>query len=94
MIDKIAEKVSELFGSTPFFLAHLVWFILWFVFGLDPQLLTLIVSLEAIFLTILILRAEIVQADRQEKYIKQATKASKQDLQLSAEVLKLIKKGK
>lgn len=92
MIDNIAEKISQWFGSTPFLILHVVWFSAWFIFKLDPQLLTLIVSLEAIFLTILILRAEIVQSSRLEKYIKQAAKVSKQDLQLSEEVLKLIKK--
>ena len=31
--------------------AHTVWFALWFLFGLDINLLTMIVSLEAIYLT-------------------------------------------
>jgi uncharacterized membrane protein len=35
-------------------LLHTIWFVTWFAFGLDINLLTLIVSLEAIYITLFI----------------------------------------
>jgi uncharacterized membrane protein len=81
-MDKAAEKLSEWFGSAPFILFHVVWFAGWvgahylLKFDSDWNLLTLIVSLEAIFLALFILRAENVQSSRQEKFIKKDLKKS------------------
>lgn len=36
--------------STPSKIIHTLWFILWFILNLDINLLTLVVSLEAIYL--------------------------------------------
>lgn len=72
-MDKIAEKLSTLFGSTPFILVHALWFGGWVglnvvtKFDRDFSLLTVIVSLEAIFLSLFILRAETIQGRRVEK---------------------------
>lgn len=85
-MDKIAEKLSQWFGSTPFILLHVVWFIVWFVFGLEENLLTLVVSLEAIFLALFILRAENIEGKRMEKYIKEARIFSKKDLKTSERI--------
>jgi len=49
----------------------------WFIFKLPTDLLTLIVSLEAIFLTILILRAENVSMERTERNVKKDLKETK-----------------
>jgi len=84
-MDKLAERLSQWFGSAPFLLLHVIWFIVWFVLGLKTDLLTLIVSLEAIFLTILILRAENVSQNRMEKFIKR-------DLKKSNKVIKKLNK--
>lgn len=65
-MNHIAEKLSQWFGSAPFILFHVVWFVVWFPLVGDKELLTLIVSLEAIFLSLFILRAENVQAERME----------------------------
>lgn len=92
MIDKLAERVTEWVGSTPFFVSHIIWFALWLILGLSQELLTLTVSLEAIFLTILILRAQNVQGKRWEIYIKQAMLDTKKDLKLSDDILSLLKK--
>jgi uncharacterized membrane protein len=67
-MDRMAEKLAEWFGSVPFIMFHLVWFTIWIVlhltikFDQDWQNLTVIVSLEAIFLALFILRAENVQS--------------------------------
>lgn len=62
-MDSIAEKLSGWFGSTPFILVHIIWFGGWvglhLIKGFDNgfSLLTVVVSLEAIFLSLFILRA-------------------------------------
>lgn len=76
-MDAIAEKLSKWFGSAPFLILHIIWFAAWFIFKLPTDLLTLIVSLEAIFLTILILRAENVSMERTERNVKKDLKETK-----------------
>ena len=69
LIDRIANQLTYVASSTPFLVTHILWFGAWIawnsgVFGLrafDPfpfGLLTLVVSLEAIFLSILVLMAQ------------------------------------
>lgn len=82
-MNRIAERLAEWFGSTPFILFHLVWFTAWILLhitaGFDPEWanLTLVVSLEAIFLSLFILRAENVQAARFEAEVKRDIKNTK-----------------
>lgn len=89
-MDKLAEKLAQWFGSTPFILLHATWFAAWvglhfmINFDADWENLTLIVSLEAIFLSLFILRAENVQSERLDKKIKH-------DLRMNNEELTLLK---
>lgn len=65
--ERLADVISNAFGSTWFFLANFIWFLGWIVVNtdlipgipvFDPfpfGLLTMIVSLEAIFLSIFVL---------------------------------------
>ena len=63
--DRLAEKIANFCGSMTFVWVHVVWFGGWILFNLSPGLphvdpfpftfLTLIVSLEAIFLSTFIL---------------------------------------
>lgn len=95
-MDKVAEKLAEWFGSAPFIIFHVVWFGIWaglhFISGFDEewQNLTLVVSLEAIFLSLFILRAENVQSERSEKQVKKDIKKSNEQLK----ILKSIKQKK
>jgi uncharacterized membrane protein len=68
-IERVADALTRAAASTPFLVFHVVWFVTWVlantgVFGtraFDPfpfGLLTLIVSLEAIFLSIFVLMAQ------------------------------------
>ncbi len=90
-MDKLAEKLAEWFGSAPFILFHIIWFGIWvglhYVIGFDEtwENLTLVVSLEAIFLSLFILRAENIQAKRFELEVKK-------DLRKSDEQIKLLKR--
>ena len=90
-MDRVAERLSIWFGSTPFILLHVVWFMLWtvlhYTMNLDPEwrVLTLIVSLEAILLALFILRGQNVQSRRHEEDIKT-------DLQYSRNTLRWLKR--
>jgi uncharacterized membrane protein len=68
-IGSIADALNDIAASTPYLVAHVVWFAVWIPwnlgwFGLRPfdpypfGLLTMIVSLEAIFLSIFVLMAQ------------------------------------
>lgn len=82
----MAQKASDFFGSTTFIVFHVVWFTVWailhFTIGFDPdwKILTLLVSLEAIFLTLFVLRAETIQSHQQHRDIKKDLKKSDQVL--------------
>lgn len=68
-IEKFANRLTTIASSTPFLLVHIVWFLFWITWNtgllgwdrFDPfpfGLLTMIVSLEAIFLSIFVLMAQ------------------------------------
>ena len=72
--NRIADTMTNFSGSMTFVVVHVVWFALWIVSNIglsrpfDPfpfGLLTLIVSLEAIFLSTFVLISQNRQADRQ-----------------------------
>lgn len=69
LIEHVSAQISKNAGSTPFLLVHIVWFGGWIAWNtgmmpfrpFDPfpfGLLTMVVSLEAIFLSIFILMAQ------------------------------------
>jgi uncharacterized membrane protein len=70
MMEKLADQMTGAFGSNAFLIGNFVWFVAWglwnshLVPGLEPfdpfpfGLLTMIVSLEAIFLSIFVLIAQ------------------------------------
>jgi uncharacterized membrane protein len=69
IIEGLADSLNEVASSTPFLVLHVVWFVIWIpwnlgLFGFTPfdpfpfGLLTMVVSLEAIFLSIFVLMAQ------------------------------------
>ena len=68
--DRMSDAISRATGSAPFALFHLVWFGVWFLLnvgvvpGIEPfdpfpfSFLTLVVSLEAIFLSVFVLMSQ------------------------------------
>lgn len=86
--EKIADRITTTAGSTPFVILHIFWFGGWvlanvgLVPGVTPfdpfpfSFLTLVVSLEAIFLTLLVLMS-------QNRMTKEADKRAHLDLQLN-----------
>ena len=68
-IEAVADALNTIASSAPFLALHAIWFVVWIawntgVFGLRPfdpfpfGLLTMVVSLEAIFLSIFVLLAQ------------------------------------
>jgi uncharacterized membrane protein len=88
VVEHIADKVTAFAGSTPFIMLHIMWFGGWIlvnsgaISGITPfdpfpfSFLTLVVSLEAIFLTLLVLMS-------QNRMTKEADKRADLDLQIN-----------
>lgn len=86
--ERVADIVARVAGSAPFIIFHVVWFGAWILLNLgaistispwDPfpySFLTLVVSLEAIFLSLLVLMA-------QNRLTKDADKRAHLDLQIN-----------
>jgi uncharacterized membrane protein len=101
--NRIADKITTFAGSMAFVYLHIVWFVVWIVtgtmFGFDAYpfgLLTMIVSLEAIFLSTFVMisqnRADAkrqVIADHQWQLVQEEDKQNCQLLELSQQILEL-----
>ena len=71
-MEKIADLIAEFSGSIPFLILNAAWFVLWIVWNVFPGVphfdpypfgfLTMVVSLEAIFLSIFVLVSQNRQA--------------------------------
>jgi hypothetical protein len=53
-VQTVSVKIGNLLFTPLSALLHTIWFIVWFVAGLSINLLTLVVSLEAIYITLFI----------------------------------------
>jgi uncharacterized membrane protein len=103
--NRIADKITTFAGSMAFVYLHVVWFVVWIVagtmIGFDSYpfgLLTMIVSLEAIFLSTFVMisqnRADAkrqVIADHQWQLVQEEDKQNCQLLELSQQILDLTK---
>jgi len=97
--NRIADKVTLFAGSMPFVYLHMAWFSAWIIFRVEPYpfgLLTMIVSLEAIFLATFVMisqnRADAkrqVIADHQWATVQIEEQQNKDLLKLSAQILEL-----
>ena len=65
--NRFADMVANFIGSWPFIIIHVLWFSLWVLLRVESfpyGLLTMVVSLEAIFLTTLVLMSQNRQTER------------------------------
>lgn len=85
--DEIADWISEHAGSWGSVWLHTVWFLLWFDLGFDVNLLTLIVSLEAIYLCVFLLMSGNRQGERDRH---QASADYRINLEAKADVEQLM----
>jgi uncharacterized membrane protein len=93
--NRIADWITAFAGSMAFVYIHIVWFGCWIGFGVEAYpygLLTMIVSLEAIFLSTFVMisqnRAEakrLVIADEQWKTVQEEDRQNQELLNLSQE---------
>jgi uncharacterized membrane protein len=99
--NRIADQITAFAGSMWFVYIHIVWFSCWIGFGVEKYpygLLTMIVSLEAIFLSTFVMisqnRADAkrqVIADQQWQTVKEEDKQNEELLSLSNQILELTK---
>ena len=99
--NKIADQITAFAGSMWFVYLHVIWFAAWIGFGVEGYpygLLTMIVSLEAIFLSTFVMisqnRADAkrqVVADMQWKTVQEEDKQNRELLDLSHQILELTK---
>ncbi len=99
--NRIADQITAFAGSMLFVYIHILWFGCWIGFGVEKYpfgLLTMIVSLEAIFLSTFVMisqnRADAkrqVVADQQWQTVKEEDKQNQELLDLSHQILELTK---
>ena len=99
--NRVADKITAFSGSMLFVYIHIVWFACWIGFGVEDYpfgLLTMIVSLEAIFLSTFVMisqnRADAkrqVIADEQWRTVQEEDHQNKELLDLSRQILALTK---
>jgi uncharacterized membrane protein len=97
--NRIADQITAFAGSMLFVYIHLIWFGCWIGLGAEKYpygLLTMIVSLEAIFLSTFVMisqnRADAkrqVIADQQWQTVKEEDKQNQELLDLSHQILEL-----
>ena len=97
--DRVADKITAFAGSMGFVYVHLLWFAAWIIFRVEAYpygLLTMIVSLEAIFLSTFVMisqnRADAkrqVLADHQWAIVQAEEKQNEDLLMLSTQILDL-----
>jgi uncharacterized membrane protein len=98
---RIADAITRFSGSMPFVYLHVIWFTCWIGFGVEGYpfgLLTMIVSLEAIFSSTFVMisqnRADGKRqaiADQQWKTVQEEDRQNEELLELSRQILELTR---
>jgi uncharacterized membrane protein len=99
--NRIADAITRFAGSMAFVYFHVIWFAGWIIFkveGYPYGLLTMIVSLEAIFLSTFVMisqnRADFKRqaaADQQWKMVQDEDQQNRQLIELSNQILELTR---
>ncbi len=97
--NRVADHITDFSGSMRFVYIHIIWFTLWIALGVEPYpygLLTMIVSLEAIFLSTFVMisqnRADAkrqVLANQQWQTVQEEDQQNDELLHLSRQILEL-----
>jgi len=97
--NRVADRITAFAGSMTFVYLHVLWFGAWIVFGVEGYpygLLTMIVSLEAIFLSTFVMisqnRADTRRqaiADLEWQTVQEEDKQNRELLELSNQILEL-----
>jgi uncharacterized membrane protein len=99
--NRVADRITEFAGSMRFVYLHVIWFTLWIALGAEPfpfGLLTMIVSLEAIFLSTFVMisqnRADakrVVLANQEWELVQAEDAQNIELLDLSRQILELTR---
>jgi uncharacterized membrane protein len=99
--NRIADAITAFSGSMLFVYIHIIWFSLWIGLGVEHYpygLLTMIVSLEAIFLSTFVLISQNrtdakrqVIADQQWQTVKEEDRQNEELIHISHQILQLTK---
>jgi uncharacterized membrane protein len=99
--NRIADAITRFAGSMPFVYVHIAWFAAWIGFHVERYpfgLLTMIVSLEAIFLSTFVMisqnRADSkrqVLADHEWEFVQAEEKQNEELIDLSNQILDLTR---
>jgi uncharacterized membrane protein len=99
--NRIADRITAFSGSMRFVYLHVIWFACWIGFGVEGYpygLLTMIVSLEAIFLSTFVLISQNrtdakrqVIANLEWKTVQEEDRQNRELLELSNQILELTK---
>ena len=99
--DRIADAITGFAGSMPFVYLHIVWFTLWIALGVEEfpfGFLTMLVSLEAIFLSTFVMisqnRADEKRgalAEHQWQLVQEEEKQNEELITISRQILELTK---
>ena len=99
--NRIADRITAFSGSMRFVYIHILWFGLWIGLGIEAYpygLLTMIVSLEAIFLSTFVMISQNradgkrqVVADQQWQTVQEEDEQNRELLELSRQILELTK---
>ena len=98
--NRVADRITTFAGSMTFVYIHVAWFACWIAFGVEEYpfgLLTMIVSLEAIFLSTFVMisqnRADAkrqVIADQQWETVQKEDRQNEELLALSQQILEVL----
>lgn len=91
---KIVDSMNAWVGSWSFLSLHVIWFILWLVMDLDINRLTMIVSLEAIILMILLLMSQNRQSLKDDLRDEADYQADVNSLETAQQILDEVKEIK
>lgn len=92
-VQTVSVKIGNLLFTPLSALLHTIWFVVWFAAGLSINLLTLVVSLEAIYITLFIGLGQKLQDTRSaiqakaDKAVAQAADAHREQLAESQSLL-------
>ena len=99
--NRVADAITRFAGSMPFVYIHVIWFTAWIALGVEHYpfgLLTMIVSLEAIFLSTFVMisqnRADAkrqVLADHQWETVQEEEQQNEDLIRLSNQILELTR---
>lgn len=93
-VEELSDWTADMSASPWFLIVHLIWWGLWIGFKLEPfpfGLLTLVVSLEAIFLSSLLLSSGNREGEVEKKIARKTLSQAKETNWMAEETLEILK---